>query len=59
MFNSLTKNGGIMRTTSQQQKKQNAIKRQKAYENYVKANIMYQHKLQVKKSQKRVWERNS
>ena len=51
MFNSLTKNGGIMRVTSQQQKKQNAIKRQKAYENYVKANIMYQHKLQVKKSQ--------
>jgi len=51
MFNSLTKNGGIMRTTSQQQKKQNAIKRQKAYENYVKANIIYQHNLQVKKSQ--------
>ena len=49
MFNSLNKKGGVMRTNSQRQKRQNQINRQIVYNNYIRAATIQKQKLMQQK----------
>ena len=62
MFNSLNKKGGVMRTNSQRQKRQNQINRQIAYNNYIRAATIQKQKLmqqklmqQQQRSKQKLW----
>ena len=57
MFNSLNKKGGVMKTNSQRQKRQNQINRQIAYNNYIRAATIKKQKLmqQQQRSKQKRW----